>query len=49
MKLDVFFIYQISFNLKLKISEKSDILKFIFLFLTNNYYFCIVYLCYMAS
>lgn len=49
MKLDVFFIYQISFNLKLKISEKGNILKFIFLFLTNNYYFCIVYLCYMAS
>lgn len=49
MKLDVSFIYQMSFNLKLKTDEKSDILKFIFLFLANNYYFCMVYLCYMAS
>lgn len=49
MKLDVSFIYQMSFNLKLKNRRKSDILKFIFLFLANNYYFCMVYLCYMAS
>lgn len=49
MKSDVFFIHQISFNLKLKNKQKGNILKFIFLFLTNNYYFCIVYLCYMAS
>ena len=49
MKLDVSFIRQMSFNMKLKIGGKSDILKFIFLFLTNNYYFCIVYLCYTAS
>lgn len=34
--------------MKLKTDEKSDIFKFIFLFLTNNYYFCMVYLCYMA-
>lgn len=49
MKLDASFIHQISFNLKLKNKRNSDILKFIFLFLTNNYYFCIVYLCYTAS
>lgn len=42
-------LYTKCLSIEIKNKQKGNILKFIFLFLTNNYYFCIVYLCYMAS